>query len=82
MRKTAVSSTLVVCFDGQFWVGIVERVEDGALNSCRVVFVLAYSIARVFGVAVEDLFDFREVNDGRSRRTVRRSVAEMSSGTM
>lgn len=38
MRKTAVSSTLVVRFDGQFWVGIVERVEDGALSSCRVVF--------------------------------------------
>ena len=38
MRKTTVSSTLVVCFDGQFWVGIVERVEDGALSSCRVVF--------------------------------------------
>lgn len=38
MRKTAVSSTLTVCFDGQFWVGIVERVEDGALSSCRVVF--------------------------------------------
>ena len=38
MRKTAVSSTLVVCFDGQFWVGIVERVEDGTLSSCRVVF--------------------------------------------
>ena len=38
MRKTTVSSTLTVCFDGQFWVGIVERVEDGALSSCRVVF--------------------------------------------
>ena len=38
MRKTAVSSTLTVCFDGRFWVGIVERVEDGALSSCRVVF--------------------------------------------
>ena len=38
MRKTSVSSTLVVRFDGQFWVGIVERVEDGALSSCRVVF--------------------------------------------
>ena len=38
MRKTTVSSTFTVCFDGQFWVGIVERVEDGALSSCRVVF--------------------------------------------
>ena len=38
MRKTTVSSTLTVCFDGQFWVGIVEHVENGALSSCRVVF--------------------------------------------
>lgn len=38
MRKTTVSSTLTVCFDGQFWVGIVERVEDGRLSACRVVF--------------------------------------------
>lgn len=38
MRKTTVSSTLVVCFDGQFWVGYVECVENGLLSSCRVVF--------------------------------------------
>ena len=38
MRKISVSSTLVVRFDGQFWVGIVERVEDGQLSACRVVF--------------------------------------------
>lgn len=38
MRKISVSSTLVVRFDGQFWVEIVERVEDGQLSACRVVF--------------------------------------------
>lgn len=38
MRETTVCSTLVVCFDGQFWVGYVERVENGLLSSCRVVF--------------------------------------------
>lgn len=38
MRKTTVSSTLVVCFDGQFWVGYVEHVEDGLLSSCRIIF--------------------------------------------
>lgn len=38
MRKISVSSTLVVRFDGQLWVGIVERVEDGQLSACRVVF--------------------------------------------
>lgn len=38
MRKSAVSSILTVRFDGQFWVGIVERIEDGRLGACRVVF--------------------------------------------
>lgn len=38
MRKTCVSSTLAVYFDGQFWVGMAERVEDGCLSACRVVF--------------------------------------------
>ena len=48
MRKTSVSSTLVVCFDGQFWVGIVERVEDGRLSACRVVFGAEPSDEEVF----------------------------------
>ena len=38
MRKIEVSSTLTVCFDGQFWVGTVEHAEDGRLSACRVVF--------------------------------------------
>lgn len=38
MRKTTVSSTLTVCFDGQFWVGMIEHAEDGGLSACRVVF--------------------------------------------
>lgn len=32
------SSTLTVYHDGQFWVGMFERVEDGKLSVCRVVF--------------------------------------------
>ena len=38
MRKIRVSSTLTVYHDGQFWVGIFERIEDGQLSACRVVF--------------------------------------------
>ena len=48
MRKTTVSSTLVVCFDGQFWVGYVERVENGLLSSCRVVFGAEPSNEEIF----------------------------------
>lgn len=38
MRKNEVSSTLTVYHDGQFWVGVVEHVEDGMLRVARVVF--------------------------------------------
>lgn len=38
MRKSEVSSTLTVYHDGQFWVGMVEYVEDGMLRVARVVF--------------------------------------------
>ena len=38
MRKIGVSSTLTVYHDSQFWVGMLERVEDGKLSVCRVVF--------------------------------------------
>ena len=38
MREIRVSSALTVYHDGQFWVGMFERVEDGTLSACRVVF--------------------------------------------
>ena len=38
MRKIRVSSTLTVYHDGQFWVGTFERIENGKLSVCRVVF--------------------------------------------
>lgn len=36
--QISVSSTLTVYHDGQFWVGIVEHVEDGTLSAARIVF--------------------------------------------
>ena len=38
MRKSEVSSTLTVYYDGQFWVGVVEHVENGMLSVARLVF--------------------------------------------
>ena len=38
MRNSEVSSTLTVYHDGQFWVGVVEHVEDGMLRIARVVY--------------------------------------------
>ena len=38
MRKIGASSTLTVYHDGQFWVGVLEQVEDGQYSACRIVF--------------------------------------------
>lgn len=38
MQEIRVSSTLTVYHDGQFWVGMFERVDGGRLSACRVVF--------------------------------------------
>ena len=36
--QISVSSTLTLFHDGQFWVGIVEHVEDGRFGAARIVF--------------------------------------------
>ena len=38
MRREGPSITFTVYFDRQFWVGTVERVEEGGLSAARVVF--------------------------------------------
>ena len=38
MAQVGASMTLTVFHDGQFWVGMFERVEGGRLSACRVVF--------------------------------------------
>lgn len=37
MRRKGPSTTFTVYFDGQFWVGIVERIDEGGLSAARVV---------------------------------------------
>ena len=36
--QISVSSTLTVYYDGQFWVGLAEHVEDGGYGAARIVF--------------------------------------------
>ncbi len=36
--QISVSSTLTVYHDGQFWVGLAERIEDGRYGVARIVF--------------------------------------------
>ena len=48
MRREGPSITFTVYFDGQFWVGIVERLEEGRLSAARVVFGAEPSDEEVF----------------------------------
>lgn len=53
MRKSEVSSTLTVYHDSQFWVGVVEHVEDGMLRVARVVFGVEPSNEEVYTWVLE-----------------------------
>ena len=50
--QISVSSTLTLFHDGQFWVGVVEHVEDGSLGVARIVFGTEPSNEEVFILVV------------------------------
>lgn len=50
--QISVSSTLTLYHDGQFWVGIVEHVENGKLGVARIVFGAEPSDEEVFEFVV------------------------------
>ena len=51
--QISVSSTLTLYHDGQFWVGIVEHVEDGKLGVSRIVFGAEPSDAEILRFVVD-----------------------------
>lgn len=53
MRSNGPSTTFTVYFDGQFWVGTVERVEEGGLSAARVVFGAEPSDEEIFQFVLE-----------------------------
>ena len=59
MRKSEVSSTLTVYHDGQFWVGVVEHVEDGMLRVARVGFGAEPSNEEVYTWVLERWLSLR-----------------------
>ena len=63
MQEIRVSSTLTVYHDGQFWVGMFERVEGGKLRACRV----------VFGAEPSN----EEIQDANPKRRAREAAREM-----
>lgn len=48
MRREGSSTTFTVYFDGQFWVGVVERIDEGGLSAARVVFGAEPSDEEIF----------------------------------
>ena len=59
MRKIRVSSSLTVYHDGQFWVGMFERVEEGRYSACRIVFGAEPSNEEVQKLICERLSELR-----------------------
>lgn len=82
-----VSSTLTVFFEGPFWVGIFERVEDGMLSASRVVFgaepkdgeiwefVLKNHGKLTFSPAVESTLPKETRNPQKARREAGKQLA-------
>ena len=71
MRREGSSTTFTVYFDGQFWVGIVERTDEGGLSAARVVFGAEPSDEEIFRFVLEKWDTLRfspEIKVERSRK--------------
>ena len=88
-----VCSRLVVYFEEPFWVGIFERIEDGALSAAKVTFGAEPKDCEVLEFVQKHYFSLpfspdvatavREIkrNPKRMQREVRRQVQETGIGT-
>lgn len=85
---------LTVYYDGQFWVGVFERTEDGQIQATRVIFgpepreqevyafVLENYLRLPFGKALTaDPEAERRINPKRLQRRVRSEMLEHGAGT-
>ena len=59
MRKIGASSTLTVYHDGQFWVGVYERVENDRCSACRIVFGAEPSNEEILSLVCEKFNELR-----------------------
>lgn len=84
---------LTVFFEGPFWVGVFERIEDGKLSVCRVVFgseprdyevwefVLKNYYSLRFSPAVEAAVKDSRINPKRRQREAVRQTMQAGIGT-
>lgn len=59
MRRQGSSTTFTVYFDGQFWVGIIERFDENTLYAAQVVFGPEPSDEEVFRFVLDKWNDLR-----------------------
>lgn len=61
--QISVSSTLTLYHDGQFWVGVIEHVEDGIVSAARIVFGAEPSDEEVFEFVIKKWNSLHFVGD-------------------
>ena len=88
-----ISVTLTVLFEAPFWVGVVERIEDGRLSACRIVFgaepkdyevyafVLQHYDKLAFSPAVEAVVKAMPRSPKRQLRDVKKQLEHRGAGT-
>jgi len=93
--KTELNSVkLQVFFEGQFWIGVFERLYDGKLSVCRVIFgpepkdyeIQEYILENYYNVrfspAVEsDVVVKEKINPKRLQRDIKKQVQNVEIGT-
>ncbi|SEW18407.1 YjdF family protein [[Clostridium] fimetarium] len=93
--KTELNSVkLQVFFEGQFWIGVFERLYDGKLSVCRVIFgpepkdyeILEFILENYYNVrfspAVEsDVVVKEKINPKRLQRDIKKQVQNVEIGT-
>lgn len=79
--QISVSSTLTLYHDGQFWVGIVEHVENGKLGVARIVFGAEPSDEEIFEFVVNrweklSFYGNKEPNKSKVAKNPKRRMRE------
>ena len=86
-------ASLTVFFEGPFWVGVFERIEDGKLSACKVIFgaepkeyevweyILQHYHELVFSPAIETETRQSADNPKRRSRNARKHLENTGIGT-
>ena len=87
-------SKLTVFFDGLFWIGIYERIQDGKLEACKITFGAEPKDYEVYGFILKNWHKLRfsppvdagekkegKMNPKRMQRNVKKQLEAHGTGT-